>query len=189
MRAYSSITALAIIYVLLLCSCNRDRYNPSNQLNDDEQIRLVRQMVYYSTKLPPNAAELDKFNPKYNWYYDRAAAESALLKFYKAPEADVWYFMVTRQARSINPMQEGIGGRVKLNADGSLADYEEVFRVWKMPADTLRKRGSMLFDRMVRGKDLSLFYPKYQGDRFIELPTDGYYFDKLTKRWKATPPQ
>ena len=187
MRTHFSITVLAIIFVL--CSCERDRYNPSNELNKDEQARLVRQMVYYSTKLPPNAADFDKFDPKYNWYYDRAAEESALLKFYKTPESQVWYFMVSRKARSITPMQEGIAGKVKLNTDGTLADYEEVFRIWKMPADTLEVRGTMLFDRLVRGKDLSLFYPKYQGDKFIELPTEGYYFDKLSKRWKTTPLQ
>src|SRR6186713_2044297 len=113
MRAHSSITALAI--VILLCSCERDRYDPSNHLNEDEQVRLVRQMVYYSTKLPPNATEFDKFDPKYDWYYDRAAGESALLKFYKTPDVDVWYFLVARKARSINPMQEGIAGKVKLN--------------------------------------------------------------------------
>lgn len=187
MRAYFPITILASF--LILCGCNRDRYNPSNELDGDEQARLVRQMVYYSTKLPPNAAEFDKFDPKYNWYYDRAAAECALLKFCKTPEPDTWYFMMARQARSLTPMQEGIAGKVKLNADGSLIDYEEVFRIWKMPADTLKERGAMLFDRMVRGKDLSLFSPKYQGDKFIELPTDGYYFDKLTKRWKSLPTQ
>jgi hypothetical protein len=187
MGAYSKITALAI--VILLCSCERDRYNPSHQLNEDEQARLVRQMVYYSTKLPPNSTESDKFDQKYNWYYDRAAAESVLLKFYEAPEPGVWYFLVARKARSINPMQEGIAGKVRVNADRSLADYEEIFRIWKLPADTLAKRGTMLFDRMVQGKDLSLFYPKYQGDKFIELPTDGYYFDKATRRWKAAPTQ
>ncbi|HTF19823.1 MAG TPA: hypothetical protein VK658_17245 [Chryseolinea sp.] len=184
MRAYSPITALAIF--LMLCSCRGDRYSPANELDEDEQTRLIRQMVYYSTKLPPNAGDYDKFDEKYDWYYDRAAAESTLLKFYKAPEQSVWYFMMSRMARSVTPMQEGIAGKVKLNADGSLADYEEVFRVWKMPEDTLKVRSAMLFDRMVRGKDLSLFYPKYQGDKFIELPTDGYYFDQVTKRWKST---
>jgi len=186
MRALSSLVVLVVFFSL--CACERDRYNPSNELSKDQQARLVRQMVYYSTKLPPNAADFDKFDPKYNWYYDRAAAECSMLAFSANQDPGVWYFLVARKARSITPMQEGIAGKVKLNADGSLADYEEVFRVWKMHPDTLKVRGAMLFDRMVRGKDLSIFYPKFQGDNFIELPTETYSYDKLTKRWKSSPP-
>jgi hypothetical protein len=186
MRVLSSITLFVISFAL--CACKHDRYDPSNELCKDEQARLVRQMVYYSTKVAPNASDQDKFDQKYNWYYDRAAAESSLVKFFPAPEQDVWYFFVARAARSVTPMQEGIAGKVKLNADRSVADYEEVFRVWKMHPDTLKERGAMLFDRMVRGKDLSLFYPKFQGDKFIELPTENYYYDKLTKRWQSSLP-
>lgn len=144
-------------------------------------------MVYYATKLAPDAGELDKFDAKYNWYYDRAADECRFLAVYPAQEEDSWFFLLARTARSVTPMEEGIGGKVKLNDHGGLSDYEEVFRVWKMPSDTLLERGTMLFDRMVRGKDLSLFYPKFQKDRYIELPTEGYYFDKVTKRWKSAP--
>ena len=177
------------ILAVAIGACRRDQYNPSNNLNAEEQARLVREMVYYATKLPPNASDFDKFDPKYNWYYDRAAAECSLIKFSAATDENTWYYLLARNARSITPMKEGIAGKVKLNADGSLADYDEVFRIWKMNADTLNVRGAMLFDRMVRGKDLSIFYPKFQGDKFIELPNDTYYFDKLTKRWKSAPPQ
>jgi hypothetical protein len=187
MRTISS--AFILVLVMVLCACERDRYSPANELSNNDQARLIRQMVYYSTKLPPDATDLDKFDAKYNWYYDRAAAECSLLKFFATPDEGYYYFLMARSARSITPMHEGIAGKVKLTAGGDLADYEEVFRIWKMHADTLAVRGAMLFDRMVRGKDLSLFYPKFQGDKFIELPTDGYYFDKLTKRWKSKPPQ
>jgi len=179
---------LIIAAALFLISCKRDRYDPSHQFSDAEQAMLIRQMSYYVTKLAPNAGELDKFDAKYDWYYDRAASECRLLALYPAQEPNSWYFLLARKARSLTPMDEGIGGILKLNASGALADYEEVFRVWKMQPDTLVERGSMLFDRMVRGKDLSLFYPKFQKDRYIELPTEGYYFDKASKRWRSTSP-
>jgi hypothetical protein len=186
MRTSSLITILAFLFVV--CACQGDRYHASNELSEKEQVRLMRQMVYYSTRLPPNATDLDKFDSKYNWYYDRAAAECRIIKLFATPEQGVWYFLLARKARSITPMEEGIAGKVKLNADRSLADYEEVFRLWKMDSDTLNVRGAMLFDRLVRGKDLALFYPKFQGDKYIELPTENYYFDRLSKRWKALPP-
>ena len=185
MRTLIAIASVSVL--ILLSSCKGDRYDPSNELSKEEQARLIRQMVYYSTKLAPNASDSSKFDPKFNWYYDRAAGESSLMKFYATPEPGSWYFMVSRMARSMTPMQEGIAGKVKLNDDGTIADYEEVFRMWKMPADTLTVRGAMLFDRMVTGRDLSLFYPKYQGDKYIELPTEGYYFDKPSKHWRSSP--
>src|SRR4051812_414988 len=117
MRVSSSITVFLIFFAL--CACKRDRYDPSNELSKEEQAKLIRQMVYYSTKLPPNAADLDKFDQKYNWYYDRAAAECNLVKFFPTPEQGVWYFLVARTARSITPMQEGIAGKVTLNEDHS----------------------------------------------------------------------
>jgi hypothetical protein len=183
MRTFS--LTLMVIVLALLDACTRDPYDPSRELSKEEQAKLVRKLVYYSTKLPPNGSDSTKFDPEFDWYYDRAAAESSLLKLCASPDPAQWYFLVGRMARSLTPMQEGIAGKVKLKADGTIAHYEEVFRVWKMPADTLQKRGSMLFDRMVRGKDLSLFYPKYQGDRYIELPTETYYFDKQSKHWKS----
>jgi hypothetical protein len=184
MRSCSLI--VAVIALALLHACKNDPYDPSHELSKEEQAKLLRKMVYYSTKLPPNGSDSTKFDSKFDWYYDRAAAESSLLKWYATPDPTQWYFLVSRMARSLTPMQEGIAGKVKLTADGNIADYEEVFRVWKMPADTLQKRGSMLFDRMVHGKDLTLFYPKYQADRYIELPTEGYYFDKKSKHWKSS---
>jgi hypothetical protein len=175
--------AVLALFSLAAISCKRDRYSPSQYLSETEQQQLVRQMVYYCTKLPPNASESDKFNPGYNWYYDRAAAEAGLLKFYTNEKHDFNYFFLTRTARSITPMKEGIAGKVKLNSDGSLADYEEVFRTWKMHEDTLAIRGAMLFDRMVTERDLSLFYSQFQGDRYIEFPSERYKYDNTTKRW------
>ncbi len=177
---------LVLIGILaLLSSCSRDPFDPSRYLNDDEQRTLVRRMVYYTTKLPPNANDVDKFDAKYDWYYDRAADEARLLKYHRADDGD--YFLLARKARSLTPMEEGIAGKLKRNVSGGLADYEEVFRMWKMPADTLNARGAMLFDRMVKGRELTIFYPKFQGDRFIELPTEGYSYDKVSKRWRSTP--
>ena len=52
-----------------------------------------------------------------------------------------------------------------------------------MESDSLKVRGAMLFDRMVKGKDLSLFYSKFQGDKYIEFPDERFSFDKKLKLW------
>ena len=80
-------------------------------------------------------------------------------------------------------MREGIAGKVRYDDKGRLIEYEEIFRTWKMPGDSLNVRGAMLFDRMVKGKDLSLFYSKFQGDKYIEFPDERFSFDKKLKLW------
>lgn len=37
---------------------------------------------------------------------------------------------------------------------------------------------------MVTGKDLMLFYSKFQGDQYIEFPDDRFYFDKNSRSWR-----
>ncbi|MEO5977162.1 MAG: hypothetical protein ABIS36_16595 [Chryseolinea sp.] len=178
------------VYILLFAgltltviTCKRDdRYAPDKYLSEEAQKRLIRESVYYSTKLPPNGSEETKFSSEFDWYYDAAAQETELLKYYKSDDG-IDYFLVGREARSINPMREGIGGKVKYDAAGKMTEYEEIFRTWKLVDDTLTKRGSLLFDRMVRGNDLTMYYSKFQGDRYIEFPDGRYYFDKVSRHW------
>ncbi|WP_238531621.1 hypothetical protein [Nitritalea halalkaliphila] len=46
--------------------------------------------------------------------------------------------------------------KIQRNADGQLLHYEEVFRTWKFEEEELLEKGLFLFDRMVRGEDLTL---------------------------------
>lgn len=171
------------ITLFLAGSCTTDPYRPDRFLTAGEQAKLIRESVYYSAKLPPNSNQTTKFSKDFDWYYDRAVQETGLIKYYKAEDGN-HYFLMTRKARSITPMREGIGGKLRYDAAGKLLEYDEVFRTWKMVSDSLNVRGAMLFDRMVKGKDLSIYYSKFQGDRYIEFPDDRFYFDKESRRWK-----
>lgn len=168
---------------IFLSGCQNDPYNPDRFLSRDQQSKLIRESVYYSAKLPPNGTRQTKFNSEFNWYYDLAAREVELLQYFE-DEKGTHYFLMSRRARSITPMVEGMGGKINYDDVGNLATYEEVFRTWKMPKDTLAVRGAFLFDRMVRGKDLSLYYSKFQGDKYIEFPNERFIFDKETQAWR-----
>jgi hypothetical protein len=91
---------------------------------------------------------------------------------------------MTRKARSIWPAREALGGKIKLDSQKKILQYEEVFRTWKMAEDSLNSRAFELFDLMVAGKDLTPYRSKYKGDRYIEFPDDRFYFDKQTSRWR-----
>ena len=171
-----------IFLVVMLNSCASDPYDPNKFLTAEAQQKLIRETVYYSMKLPPNANHETKFNKEFDWYYERAAKEVEITRYYVDERRD-HYFLMSRLARSITPMREGIGGKLRYDESGKLNEYEEIFRTWKMEGDSLKIRGAMLFDRMVKGKDLSLFYAKFQGDRYIEFPNERFSFDKKSRLW------
>jgi hypothetical protein len=172
-----------IFFVLVLKSCATDPYDPNKFLEPEVQQKIIRQTVYYSMKLAPNASQDTKFDKDFDWYYDRAAKEVEFTKYFIDEKGD-HYFLMSRVARSITPMREGIGGKIRVDASGKLNEYEEIFRTWKMESDSLKIRGAMLFDRMVKGKDLSLFYAKFQGDKYIEFPNERFSFDKKLRLWQ-----
>jgi len=178
------IVAITLVFgfAIFMTSC-KNGHDPKKHLSEQDQYKLIRQSVYYSAKLPPNGNHQTKFSKDYDWYYDLAAKETKLLKYAKGEDGSD-YFLMSRKARSITPMQEGIGGKLRVDPSGKLIAYEEIFRTWKMPEDSLRTKGAMLFERMVKGKDLTLYYSKYQADRFIEFPDDRFFFDKETMSWK-----
>ena len=171
-----------IFFLVALSSCTSDPYDPRKFLTPEAQQKLIRETVYYSMKLAPNANHETKFDKEFDWYYDRAAKEVEITKYF-IDEKSNHYFLMSRVARSITPMREGIGGKIRFDDSGKLNVYEEIFRTWKMESDSLKIRGAMLFDRMVKGKDLSLFYAKFQGDKYIEFPNERFSFDKKLRLW------
>lgn len=152
-------------------------------MSPELQKQFLQTMVRYSSKLPPEASQATKFDSKFNWYYDKAVQECKILYCQKGTD-DVYSLFISKDARSITPMKEGVAVKVKLGTSDTFNYYNEVFRMWKMPEDTLVKRGKFLFTRMVKGEDLSLYYSKFQQDRFVEFPDDRFYFDTTAWRWK-----
>jgi hypothetical protein len=181
MKFQTKLSFLLTWGLLIGCASSENKYRPTDCIPEEQQKEIVRQMVRFANRLAPEATHETKFQPQFNWYYDRAISESRIILC--AKEKDTIQLMIARKARSINPMEEGIALKVVLNANDSLLYYEEVFRMWKMPADTLVKRGRYLFDRMVKKQDLSLYYSKFQKDRFIEFPDQRFTFDPQKRRW------
>ncbi|MCA6380356.1 MAG: hypothetical protein IM574_09420 [Cytophagales bacterium] len=173
---------LAIFGLTIACATKDRKYSPSDCLPIDKQNQILKQMVRYSNKLAPEATHKTKFNTEFNWYYERAMNESKIL--YCKKENDIYQMLVSKKARSVTPMEEGIAIKVKLNQKDSLVYYEEVFRMWKMPADSLISRGKYLFDRLVNKEDLTIYYSKFQKDRFIEFPDQRFSFDVSKRRWR-----
>lgn len=170
----------------LLFSCwkKAEDYNADTYLTKSKQEKLLQKIVRYTSKLPPEATHETKFDPEFYWYYDKAVAECRILYCLLNEDDSTYQLLVARKARSITPMEEGIALKIKFDQHEGFDLYHEVFRMWKMPRDTLHIRGKFLFDQMIHGGDLSLYYSKFQEDRFIEFPDDRFTFDIEARKWK-----
>lgn len=173
---------LLIFFVFLLSCGSRNTTLPNNYLTDEKKNAIMWQVVHYASKPAPTATRDSMFDSKFDDYYQRVLLDFELVALSPGGSND-YYFLIFRPARSVNPMFEGIGGKFKF-AHGSLVAYDEIFRTWKMPYQDLSTRGALLFDRMTKEKDLSIYYSKYAGDKYIEFPNDRYVFDKVKRRWR-----
>ncbi|HEX8061282.1 MAG TPA: hypothetical protein VF473_10125 [Cyclobacteriaceae bacterium] len=175
---------LIVLILVALVGCKSDSSDPTDHLSDKESAKVLWRIVHYAAKLPPAATHETKFKPEFDDYYKAVVADYKWLAI-RPNDGQGYYFLFSRPARSITPMSEGIGGIFQLKGD-SLVVYDEVFRMWKMPDTTLQVRGKQMFDRMVQGKDLSLYYPRITGDRYIEVPDGRFVYDKQRRLWVDT---
>lgn len=153
-------------------------------MSKNVQDNFLKVMVHYTSRLAPEATHETKFNAEFDWYYDRAVKECKILYCVFKEQDSTYNVFVARDARSITPMKEGIAITLEFDNQGGFKKYNEVFRMWKMQEDTLAKRGKFLFNRMIKGEDLSLYYSRFQQDRFIEFPDDRFTFDTTLRRWR-----
>jgi len=173
----------ALLLIIIFCSCAKKKSNdPFDYMDRKRQEQVIQKFVRYAVKLAPASSRTTMFDLEFNEYYDRAARELNLM-YLKEQQGGGYYFLFSRPARSINPMFEGVGGRFILNDKDSLVEYEEVFRTWKMEEKDLKSRGKFLFEKMIKAEDLSPFYSKLAGDKYIEFPDDRFHFDKNEKKW------
>lgn len=176
--------ALFVLLVLSAGCSKKKNYELTGCLSAEQQKKVLYTMMHYASRLAPEATHETKFDKKFDWYYDRAVNEARILYCDYDEENDIYSLFVARKARSITPMEEGIAVRLKLGENDTLADYEEVFRMWKMPADSVEKKGKFLFRTMLEGGDLTLYYTQFRKDEFIEFPDQRFTFDKKLRRWR-----
>jgi hypothetical protein len=176
-------TVLLVMIVFgSMTQCRTTTYDPDETLTPQEKDKFKMSIVRYVTKPPENVGANEKFDKKFDQYYQERASACRLEQYYK--NGDEEYFLVSQPAPSLTEKRHATGGKLTKDADDKIIQYEEVFRTWKMIPDTLRRRSFMLFDRMVKGKSLELYETKNSiPEEYIEFPDDNTYFDKGARTW------
>jgi hypothetical protein len=181
----STLIIFIVIFSLFVvgCSSNKIDIEPSSYLDSTEIGDFKYSIIRYAGDLAGKASHDNKFDPSFDDYYKNLSAAHEL-RFYSADTAsEHTYFLLTRIAPSLTKKYVAIGGKLKMNKD-SITYYEEVFRTWKMPEEEQLKVSEMLFNKMIKGEDLSMYYPENSGDEYIiEFPSEKVFFDTTRRRW------
>jgi hypothetical protein len=180
-----------IFSFLILSSCgnhfSQEKLAVENNFTVEEAENFNYQIIRYLGKLPGKADHTSKFDEKFDEHYHKLSKAHSLKFYYKDKKTGVEYFLITRIAPSIKLKKVAIGGKLIRTDSGDISNYEEIFRTWKMEEKELSEKSHLLFVNMIKGEDLSPYFPENSGeDEWIEFPNENVYFDNEKRRWIST---
>jgi hypothetical protein len=180
--------AVTLLLLAAACGIGSSTETLGERPSEDLEKELLRRIIRYVGKLPPRATHETKFASRFDEYYTELAERHRIDLYYQDEASQQGYLLVSRIAPSLYVKRVATGIRLQLTGD-SLAYYEEVFRTWKMPEEELAEKGGMLFTKMVKGEDLSPYYPQNSGqEEFIEFPDENTYYDAGKRVWVMKQP-
>jgi hypothetical protein len=176
---------LSAVILTFLVSCeSKQEYSPDKFLTKKEQNQVLYTTIRYLGHLPKKGTHENKFEAQFDEYYSKLAMDFDFEAYF--PKDGYEYFLVSRIAPSLKVKKVAVGIKMKRNQTGELEHYEEVFRTWKFEIPEMQEKSLMLFDKMIKGEDLSPYYIQNSApEEFIEFPDDKVYFDVEEKRWKV----
>ncbi|MCS6927957.1 MAG: hypothetical protein NZM43_00520 [Saprospiraceae bacterium] len=152
----------------------------------DAAHRLLEKIIRYTGRLPEKATHQTKFDTAYDAFYAEEMRRYRVDLYYRDEKTGDIYLLVSRPAPSLTVKRVATGIQMHLEGD-SVTYYREVFRTWKMPEPELAKKATMLFEKMVRGEDLSPYYPQNSGEEeYIEFPDPYTQFDVEKRQWVSS---
>jgi hypothetical protein len=180
-----------LFFIVLLgfaaCQTSRPNYSAAQHLTKAEQNEFSYSIIRYLGKLPGKANQLTKFDTIFDDAYRKTAEAHHMWYYHKDNKTQKQFFLFTRIAPSIKQKYVAIGGYVVFDENSQISDYEEVFRTWKMSEPELREKALLLFDLMVKDKDLSPYLPQNSGsEEFVEFPDPNTFFNKEKRLWEST---
>jgi len=179
------------LQLVLLVNCEQTaklNYQPSQYFDSERQDSILGQLIRFIAPMPKKANHQTKFDSVFNEHYQIQQKLHQIIAIYHSPKIEnQYFFLIRRPASSIYEKYVGIGIILELNEQKQMSVYEEKFRTWKMDNANLQKKGMLLFDLMVQGKDLKPYYTKNsKGEEYIEFPDEETHYDKMERRWIST---
>ncbi len=180
------LTFALISLLTFLSRCNQaDSYRAITELSIQERELVFPKIVRYIAKPPKMVKGGLRFDSRFDEYYKNAQQSFDWELFYIDPSTRIRYFLVSRDAPSLYKKRIGIGGSYQINQN-EISNYREVFWTFKMKVPELNDKSAKLFKAMLKGEDLSPFYPQNspENEEWIEFPDATTYYDADSLFWR-----
>lgn len=174
-----------IIFVLFfqLGSCLNINSKPDHYLSKSEIEKIKLKTVYYFEGLPKNVSETNKFDSINSSYYLRKAKTAEIIDYYPNKDSFI-YFTVIKIAPSLKQKYTATIVKCQFKND-SISYYEEICRTWKMEKKELLTKSKIIFDKVVSGEDISIYYTKNMENEFwIEFPDEHNFYNISKRKWE-----
>lgn len=173
-----------IICLIFSFSCNNHSVDlkPESYLSPEEIDQFKYDIIRYVDRLAKKASHATKFNTTFDDYYKSKSKDLDLQFYYKSK--DTIYFAVTKIAPSIKLKKVATGGKIVKDKNGDIAYYEETFRTYKMEVPILLEKTELIFQDLIKGKDITKYeFKNTNPEEFIEFPDENTFYDSKERIW------
>jgi hypothetical protein len=183
-----AIMAFSLLLFAAACSTGSSTETLGEKPSEELEKELITAIIRFIGRLPSNATQATKSEARFDEHYERLIEQHRIDLYHRDENSGHAYLLVSVPARSLYEKWAGTGVHLHIIGD-SIAYYEEVFRTWKMPEAELAEKGALLFTKMVKGEDLSPYYPQNSGkEEFIEFPDENTFYDREKRQWVSKLP-
>lgn len=175
---------IVLVILSLSFSCNNSSIilQPESYLTPEEIDQFKYEIIRYVEKVAKKADHTTKFNTTFDDYYKSKSKDLDLQFYYKSK--DTVYFAVTKIAPSIKLKKVATGGKIVKDKNGDIAYYEETFRTYKMEVPILLEKTELIFQDLIKGKDITKYeFKNTNPEEFIEFPDENTFYDSMERIW------
>ncbi|MBC7485502.1 MAG: hypothetical protein H7282_01950 [Cytophagaceae bacterium] len=180
--AISSLVAVAILFSS--CKKTKEDYKVSKLIESkaEQDSLLLGIITIIEEHIPDTVKKADRFQPE-----NKAFFESKLNKYdfeclTKNDKGEYLYF-VRKPAYGVPELYVGLAGKFKLDANRKITDFEESYRLFRMPAHDLDRKGIEVYEAFINNQDLTQFHRDLDTDPYIEFPNEHVGYDKQKLDW------
>lgn len=176
----------AIFYLIVLSflffSCS-EKQDSQAYFSDQQRDSLLTDIITYIYIRPAGADWDTRFNPEFRKFYVTSLPKFKLEKLYR-DKSDLFYFFIIRPARSAEGTMRGVGGKFRINDQGRITSFIEMYNTPVGSITELQKKGVELFSHMVKHGNVDDYL---LNDEYLEWPNAWTYYDTIRHEWLVKP--
>ncbi|MBX2968791.1 MAG: hypothetical protein KF803_05435 [Cyclobacteriaceae bacterium] len=168
--------------LIILVSCT-EKDSVNYYYSSTERDSLLTDIITYIYVQPQQATWQSRFDQQFRKYYVSQLSKFNFEKYWVAD--DGWhYYYIIRPARSAQGTIRGVGGRLKLDENKSISEFEEIFNTPVGDLPELRTKGNELFKWMIKHGHINEYV---NNPDFVEWPNEQTYYDTVRHEWLIRP--